>query len=136
MSRAQDPAPANQSPRTMPTRRTAAETRHAIVESTAEQLRERGARGLNVQAIMERAGISRTTFYRQFSDPYEVVEHLITQLVAHIARQGGAWLRDPSVVGSADLVRPNPIRSASARQPSARLGSCSRSATRLRATRV
>ena len=72
----------------MPTRRTAAETRHAIVESTAEQLRERGARGLNVQAIMERAGISRTTFYRQFSDPYEVVEHLITQLVAHIARQG------------------------------------------------
>ena len=116
-----DPAPTNRSPATAPKRRAAAERRHAIVESTAELLCDRGAGGLNVHAIMERAGISRTTFYRQFSDPYEVVEQLITRLVAHMTQQSGAWLRDQSAVGSPDQIRPNLIRSASAIQPSAQL---------------
>ena len=79
----------------MPTQRATAETRHAIVESEAELLRDRGASGLNVRAIMERAEISRTTFYRQFSDPCEVVEQPIAELVAHVARPGGALLCEP-----------------------------------------
>lgn len=121
MSQTQDPALTNRSPTTMPRRRASAETRHAIVEATAELLCDSGAGELNVHAIMNRTGISRTTFYRQFSDPYAVVEQLITRLVAHMAEQSGAWLREPSAVGSPDQIRPNLIRSASAVRPSARL---------------
>ena len=121
MSLTHDPSPTNRSPAKAPKRLPAAETRHAIVESTAELLCDRGAGGLNVQAIMERARIARTTFYRQFSDPYDVVEQLIGQLVGHMAEQGGAWLREPSAVGSPDQIRPNLIRAATAVQPSARL---------------
>lgn len=116
-----DPSPRNRSPATAPKRRPAAETRHAIVEATAGLLCDRGAGGLTVHAIMERTGIARTTFYRQFSDPYDVVEQLIGQLVAHMAEQGGAWLREPSAVGSPDQIRPNLIRAATAVRPSARL---------------
>ena len=121
MSQTQDPALTNRSPTTTPKRRAAAETRHAIVEATAELLCDSGAGELNVHAIMKRTGISRTTFYRQFSDPYAAVEQLITRLVAHMAEQSGAWLREPSAVGSPDQIRPNLIRSASAVRPSARL---------------
>ena len=121
MRQTPDPTQTNRSRETPPKRRAAAETRQAIIESTAELLCDRGASELNVHAIMERTGITRTTFYRQFSDPYAVVEQLIALLVAHMAEQSGAWLREPSAVGSPDQIRPNLIRSASAVRPSARL---------------
>ena len=102
-------------------RRSSAESRQAIIESTADLLTDLGASALNVNAIMERAGISRTIFYRQFSEVYEVVEALIEQLVTHMAARSGAWLREAGAVGTPDQIYPNLIGSAAAIQPYAPL---------------
>ena len=102
-------------------RRSSAESRQAIIESTADLLSDRGASALNVNAVMERARISRTTFYRHFPEVYEVVEALIEQLVTHMAARSGAWLREASAVGTPDQIYPNLIRSAAAIQPYAPL---------------
>lgn len=102
-------------------RLSSAASREAIVAATEAFLRDRGASALNVHSLMTTAGISRTTFYRQFSDVYEVVEVLIARLVARMAEQSGAWLREPDAIGSPEQVRPNLIRSARAIQPMAPL---------------
>jgi AcrR family transcriptional regulator len=43
-------------------------TRQRIIEAASELLRERSYTELNVNEIMERAGIGRTLFYRHFAD--------------------------------------------------------------------
>jgi AcrR family transcriptional regulator len=45
-----------------------AESRERIVSAATELLRQSGYASLNVGAIMERAGIGRTLFYRHFED--------------------------------------------------------------------
>ena len=97
-------------------RLSSAAARAAIVDAAEAILRDRGASALNVQSVMTTAGISRTTFYRQFSDVHEVVEVLIARLVAGMADHSGAWLREADAVGSPEQVYPNLIRSASAIQ--------------------
>lgn len=102
-------------------RLSSAAAREAIVAATDKILCDQGASALNVQSVMTTAGISRTTFYRQFSDVYEVVEALIARLVDRMVDQSGAWRREPDAIGSAEQVHPNLIRSAKAVQPAARL---------------
>jgi len=126
MSQATDEAPASSTSdaarRTRRAKRqSSAAARGAIVAATELILCDQGASALNVQSVMTTAGISRTTFYRQFSDVYEVVEVLIERLVARMADQSGAWLREPDAIGSPEQVHPNLIRSATAVQPAARL---------------
>jgi AcrR family transcriptional regulator len=49
------------------------ESRDRIVAAATELLRERGYAGLSVGAVMDRAGIGRTIFYRHFEDLGELL---------------------------------------------------------------
>lgn len=98
-----------------------ATARDAILGAAIDIVANDGVPALNVQAVMTRAGISRTAFYREFADIHAVVETLIERLAHSIAEQGAAWMRDPGAVGSPDVVYDNLIRSATNIQPWARL---------------
>jgi AcrR family transcriptional regulator len=49
------------------------ESRERIVAAATDLLRERGYAALNVGAVMDRAGINRTIFYRHFEDLGELL---------------------------------------------------------------
>lgn len=50
-------------------------TRHLLLNSFKELLRERGAiRDISIQSISERAGVNRVTFYDHFTDKYELLD--------------------------------------------------------------
>ena len=70
---------------------------------------------------MRRAGVSRTAFYRQFTDIYDVVGVLLERLVEELAGHAGAWFNDPDAVGSAEVIHENALRSGRALAPRARL---------------
>jgi AcrR family transcriptional regulator len=103
------------------TRRNAAETRRRVIDATVELLEEQGARGLNVSRIMERAGVSRTAFYRQFPDVYAVVSEVLAGIADQLAVGAAPWFRDPDAVGSVDVIVPNAIRSGRVIKPLAKL---------------
>lgn len=50
------------------------ETRSAIITAAREVLLEKGYAATRVEDIIKRAGISRPTFYRHFSDKFEVAK--------------------------------------------------------------
>jgi AcrR family transcriptional regulator len=50
------------------------ETRSAIISAAREVLLEKGYAATRVEDIIKRAGISRPTFYRHFSDKFEVAK--------------------------------------------------------------
>jgi AcrR family transcriptional regulator len=91
-------------------RQSGPETRRQIMEAATELLEERGAAGLNVSAIMERAGVSRTAFYRQFDDVHGVVATVLGAIASELAEHAGAWFRDADAVGSRDVIYPNAVR--------------------------
>jgi len=93
------------------TRQSGAETRRRVIEATAGLLEERGPAGLNVSAIMERAGISRTAFYRQFDDVYGAIKTLLDGIAGELAENAGAWFNEENAVGSRDLIYGNALRS-------------------------
>lgn len=93
--------------RAVTTRRSSAETRDVIRSSVAAIIEEHGVAGLSVAAVMRRAGITRTTFYRQYDDVYEAVVEIFHAVAAEIAASIGPWLTDPDAVGSPDIVYPN-----------------------------
>ena len=98
-------------------RQSTAATRQQVVEATVGLLEEQGARGLNVSAIMERAGVSRTAFYRQFPDVYAVVGELLARIAERLAGGAAPWFRDPDAVGSVDVIVSNAVRSAGVIKP-------------------
>lgn len=111
--------------------------RERILAAGRALLVERGAEGLSVSAIMERAQISRTVFYRRFPDVGEVVAELLRDVCAELAVRSGAWFVDPAAVGSRVVVVPNSIGFATALRPHAALlcaiSDAASSDTRLRA---
>lgn len=90
-------------------RQSGEETRLQIMEAATGLLTERGAAGLNVSAIMQRAGVSRTSFYRQFDDVYGVVAALLGSIVSELAFRDVPWFTDVDAVGSRDVVYPNAL---------------------------
>ena len=98
-------------------RRSGGETRSHVVAAAAELLEERGAAGLSVSAIMDRAGISRTAFYRQFDDVYGVVATLLETIARELAENAGPWFNDENAVGSRDVIYGNALRSGRTIQP-------------------
>lgn len=102
-------------------RLTGAETRARILAATAALIEERGVAGASVTLVMERAGVSRTAFYRHFTDPYEVMGVLLQRIGAEVLGRSGDWLNDPRSVGSPDVVYPNLLSYARAYVPYARL---------------
>ena len=101
-------------------RQSGAETRRQVIEAAAGLLEERGPAGLTVSAIMNRAGISRTAFYRQFDDVYGVVATLLETIAGELAENAGAWFNDQRAVGSRNVIFGNALRSGRAIQ--ARIG--------------
>lgn len=65
----------------------------AILDAAAEILAERGWSALTVSAVMQRAGISRTAFYREFADIHAVVVRVLRRLGAELAEASGDWFR-------------------------------------------
>jgi AcrR family transcriptional regulator len=111
--------------------------RERILAAGREILIERGADGLSVSAVMERARISRTVFYRRFPDVSEVVAELLRDVCGELAVRSGDWFVDPAAVGSREVVVPNSIGFATALRPHASLlcaiSDAASSDTRLRA---
>ncbi len=66
---------------------------------------------------MQQAALSRTEFYRQFNDIYDVVEALIERIASHIEQQAAPWIRDDDAIGHAEIVHDNLVRSARNIQP-------------------
>lgn len=98
-------------------RQSAAQTRRNVIEATVELLEEQGARGLTVSGIMNRAGVSRTAFYRQFPDVYAVVKELLVNIAERLATGAAPWFSDPNTIGSVDVIVPNAVRSAQVIKP-------------------
>lgn len=105
----------------MTTRLTGRNARARIIAATVELIEELGVAGASVTRVMEMAGVSRTAFYRHFSDLYEVMALVLQQVGAEILEQSGAWLNDPNSIGSPDVVYPNLLHYAEAYAPHGRL---------------
>ncbi len=95
--------------------------REQIVSATADLLRQEGPAGLNVRAVMSRAEVSRTAFYRQFSDVADVVGELLERVLTDVAGGASRWLTDVTAVGSPAVVTENAALSASNLLPHAEL---------------
>lgn len=91
-------------------RQSGAETRRQIIEAATGLLIERGAAGLNVSAIMERAGVSRTALYRQFDDVYGVAAAILDAIVSELTHSEPAWWNDADALGSREVVYPNSLQ--------------------------
>ena len=95
--------------------------RERILAAGRELLLELGVAGLSVSAIMGRAQISRTVFYRRFPDVGEVVAALLREVCDELAVRSGEWFVDTAAVGSRAVVVPNSIGFATALRPHAAL---------------
>jgi AcrR family transcriptional regulator len=95
--------------------------RELILDATRKLLVEKGAGELSVSAVMQRAQISRTVFYRRFDDVTDVVGEILRMVCDEIAIRSGAWFMDPEAVGSREVIVPNAISSGAAIAPHARL---------------
>jgi AcrR family transcriptional regulator len=82
-----------------------ARSRGAILEAAEAILADEGMPGLNVSAIMRRAGISRTAFYRRFDDVYGVVAAVLERVTEELVAASGEWLRGG--IGSPDVIHGN-----------------------------
>jgi AcrR family transcriptional regulator len=91
-------------------RQSGAETRRQIIEAATGLLEERGAAGLKVSAIMQHAGVTRTTFYRQFDDVYGVAAAILGAIASELADGAGAWFNDVNAVGSREVIYSNTLR--------------------------
>lgn len=89
--------------------------RAAILEAAAAVLADQGMPGLNVSTVMRRAGISRTAFYRQFEDVYEVVAAILRIIGGGLLEAAGAWLRGS--IGSPLVIHGNLLSFARAFEP-------------------
>lgn len=87
--------------------KTWAETRELITTAAAALVTEGGPEAVSVAAVMRRAGVSRTAFYRQFDSIYDVYADLIVRTSSTLLAESGAWISDPEAVGSPGVAYPN-----------------------------
>ena len=87
----------------------------AICQAAAEILAEAGMAGLSVSAVMARAGVSRTAFYRVFDDIYTVVDAVLRPITAELVAASGDWFRGQT--GSPQVVHANLLSFARAYHP-------------------
>lgn len=69
-----------------------ARVERAILRAAGELLAERNLHSLTASAIMERAGVSRPTFYSYFPSKYAVVARLLSEVFNEIFEQVSPWL--------------------------------------------
>ncbi len=87
-----------------PKRKSAAETRRSIVESTTTLIRQGGVQALTVSSIMYHAGIFRTAFYRQFTDVHEVIAEILESATTELMMGAGPWLTDTDTHGTPETI--------------------------------
>jgi TetR/AcrR family transcriptional regulator, ethionamide resistance regulator len=75
-------------------RRQAAE--QAILEATEALLAEREFRDLTVEDVMASTGLTRTSFYRYFTDLEAVLLRCLAELGDDLRRHADSWLQDPA----------------------------------------
>ena len=95
-------------------RTTSAEARARILASAAKLIEERGAASLSVTEVMRHARITRSTFYRQFTDLYAVIAETLTLISREILSESGAWMTDPDAVGHPGVIHQNLLTNARA----------------------
>ncbi|MEA2027176.1 MAG: TetR/AcrR family transcriptional regulator, partial [Chloroflexota bacterium] len=88
-------------------RLTGTETRARIIASVAALVEERGAAGLAVSEVMRQAGVSRTAFYRHYSDVYAVVAEILEGIALELREHSGAWLAVPGGPAGLAVIYPN-----------------------------
>ena len=105
----------------MSKRQPAAVTRERIIDAVAEVLVRRGARGLNVRAVMQQAEVSRTAFYVHFADMHAAVAAVIDRMAAELDREAADWFDKPDAVGSRDEIYQNALRAGRSEKSRAKL---------------
>lgn len=88
-------------------RKSSAETKELVVEAAASLIVECRSEPVSVVAVMRRAEVSRTAFYRLFDSVYEVYGDLLERVEKSLFEDSGSWAAEPDAVGSPDVVRPN-----------------------------
>jgi AcrR family transcriptional regulator len=88
-------------------RKTHAETRVLITAAAADLIIDGGSEAVSVTAVMRRAEVSRTAFYRQFDGIYDVYAELLVEKVSALFADTGAWISEPEAVGSPEDAYPN-----------------------------
>lgn len=66
----------------------------AIINSMYELLKEQSFRSITTQDLCNRACVSRSTFYRQFHDKYEILEKENTQMIDGVTQSMNKFLED------------------------------------------
>ena len=64
------------------------QSRDKIIYAAAELMKEKSYRKISVAEICEKAGINRSTFYRNFEDVYDMVEKLPQELLRKLEEFG------------------------------------------------
>lgn len=64
------------------------QSRDKIIYAAAELMKEKSYRKISVAEICEKAGINRSTFYRNFKDVYDMVEKLPQELLRKLEEFG------------------------------------------------
>ena len=90
-----------------------------ILAAAAEILAEHGLPSLTVSSVMERAGISRTAFYREFADIHAVLVGILRTLGAELVEASGDWFRGE--IGSPAVIHGNLLSYARAFQQHGRV---------------
>jgi AcrR family transcriptional regulator len=67
-----------------PGRPRSAASHQAILQATLELLAAKGMRGMSMDAVAERAGVSKATIYRRWKSKEDLVEELLDHLLAVI----------------------------------------------------
>jgi AcrR family transcriptional regulator len=69
-------------------------TRAEILDAAFDFLWSKPYRDLTVNALMERTGVSRPTFYQYFGDLQELMSSLLEALVDEVLTAGRSWFED------------------------------------------
>jgi AcrR family transcriptional regulator len=71
-------------------------TKRLIKDTLVQILREKGIRNISVRDLCEQAGINRTTFYRYYGSPYDVLSEMEEELLNRVQNELGRNGGDPS----------------------------------------
>lgn len=84
-------------------------SRDKIIYAAAELMKEKSYRKISVAEICEKAGINRSTFYRNFKDVYDMVEKLPQELLRKLEEFGLDCIGVNSDASQEDMLIPTSL---------------------------